>query len=213
MVETQLRPRGIDDPRVLDAMLAVPREHFLPAEVAHLAYRDGAVPLGGGQTMSQPFMVAVMTQTLDPGPGDRVLEIGTGSGYQAAILARIAAEVYSVERLPELADSAQRHLDELGVTNVVVRTGDGTLGWPVAAPFDRVLVTAAAPEIPPALAAQLSTKGGRLVAPVGGRRLQRLTILERTGDTYRRADSTECRFVPLLGVAGWALSGSGEASP
>jgi protein-L-isoaspartate(D-aspartate) O-methyltransferase len=206
MVESQLRPRGIDDPRVLDAMLAVPREHFLPPEAQHLAYRDGAVPLGEGQTMSQPFMVAVMTQALDPGPDDRVLEVGTGSGYQAAVLARLSAEVYSMERIPELAETARENLDRLGITNVVIRTGDGTLGWPEAAPFDRILVAAAAPKIPPALAAQLTRESGRLVAPVGDLRLQRLAIVDRIGDTYRRTDSTECRFVPLLGAGGWGGS-------
>jgi len=197
---------------VLGAMLAIPRERFLPADAARLAYKDRAVPLGEGQTISQPFMVAAMTQVLHPRSTHRVLEIGTGSGYQTAVLARLVAEVYSVERLPGLAAAARQRLDELGATNVVIRTGDGTLGWPEAAPFDRILVTAAAPEIPSALSEQLTPDGGRLVAPVGDRQLQRLTILERIGNQYRRTDSMECRFVPLLGVDGWEISGGADAS-
>ena len=203
MIERQIESRGVTDPRDLEAMLAVPREAFLPARVARRAYEDRALPLGDGQTMSQPYMVAVMTEALDPRPSDRILEVGTGSGYQAAILARLVSEVYTVERLPSLLDAARRRFRELRVENIESRSGDGTRGWPEAAPFDRIVVTAAAPEIPEALRQQLSSDGGRLVIPVGDRQLQRLVTLERNGDRFHREDSVRCRFVPLLGAGGW----------
>jgi protein-L-isoaspartate(D-aspartate) O-methyltransferase len=190
MVERQLRHRGIADPRVLEAMAGVPREAFLPPRSRPLAYRDRALPLAEGQTMSQPFMVAAMTEALELGPADRVLEVGTGSGYQAAVLSRLAARVFSVERLAGLADEARRRLGELGVTNVVVRTGDGTLGWPEEAPFERIIVAAG--------------------APVGSRSLQRLVVLERQGARYRRTERLQCRFVPLLGAHGWGGPPSGS---
>src|SRR5258708_31412118 len=165
MVERQLRKRGIRDERVLAAMFSVPRHEFVPAEFAAEAYSDRPLPIGHGQTISQPFMVAAMAEALQLSGGERVLEIGAGSGYQAAVLSLLAREVHTVEMHEELAaDSAQR-LQRLGYTNVRVHVGDGTLGWPDAAPFDAIVVTAAAPEIPPPLAAELSN-GGRMVIPV-----------------------------------------------
>jgi len=206
MIETQIRPRGVTDSRVLKAMLAVPREAFLPARVAHQAYEDRALPLGDGQTMSQPYMVALMTEALEPRPSDRVLEVGTGSGYQAAILAGLAAEVYTIERLPGLLEAARERFRELGIKNIESRSGDGTRGWPEAAPFDRIVVTAAAPDVPEALRRQLSESGGRLVIPVGDRELQRLVTLQRDGDSFHQEESVPCRFVPLLGVDGWEVT-------
>ena len=203
MLEEQLRARGIRDPRVLEAMEAVPRETFVPAAERALAYEDSAVPLGQGQTVSQPYMVAVMTEALRPRPDDRVLEIGTGSGYQTAVLARLVAEVYSIERFDALADDARRRLDALGVENVRIRVGDGTLGWPEHAPFDAILVTAGAPAVPPPLREQLSEDGGRLVIPVGDHRLQELVRLERRGTEWHRDELLGCRFVPLVGEEGW----------
>lgn len=203
MVERQLRPRGIDDERVLDAMRAIPREHFLPPRERRMAYQDRAVPIGGGQTLSQPLMVAAMTQELELRPEDRVLEIGTGSGYQTAVLARLAREVYSIERLEGLARDAARRLEELGVENVHIRVGDGTLGWSEEAPFDAILVTAAAPDIPAPLRGQLSPRGGRLVIPVGTRMDQTLVRLVRTDDGEEVESLLGCRFVPLLGREGW----------
>lgn len=203
MVDKQLRARGIQDERVLGAMGHVPREHFLPPRRRRDAYRDRAVPLSGGQTMSQPYMVAVMTEALRPALEHRILEVGTGSGYQAAVLALLVNDVLSIERIPELAAEARRRLDDLGLVNVRVRTGDGTLGWPEEAPFHGIVVTAAAPGVPARLKAQLDPRGGRLVLPVGDRSLQQLTVVERDGDTYRQTELLACRFVPLLGEDGW----------
>lgn len=203
MVEQQLRRRGIEDRRVLDAVAVVPRERFVPPEQTGEAYEDRAVPVGEGQTLSQPYMVAVMTEALRLREGDRVLEIGTGSGYQTAVLAHLVERVYTIERLATLARGARSLLEELGMGNVVFRIGDGTLGWPEAAPFDRILITAAAPEVPKALQDQLDPRGGRLVVPVGDRRLQRLVAIEREGDRYHRENLLECRFVPLVGEGGW----------
>lgn len=206
MIETQIRMRGVTDSRVLEAMLTVPREAFLPPRVAHQAYEDRALPLGDGQTMSQPYMVALMTAALDPRPSDRVLEVGTGSGYQAAILAGLAAEVYTIERLPGLLETARERFRELGIKNIESRSGDGTRGWPEAAPFDRIVVTAAAPDVPEALRRQLSESGGRLVIPVGDRELQRLVTVQRDGDSFHHEESVPCRFVPLLGAEGWQVT-------
>ena len=203
MVETQLRARGIRDPRVLLAMEEVPRHLFLPPERWALAYHDRAVPLALGQTLSQPYMVAAMTEALSLSSGDRVLEVGTGSGYQAAVLARIVGEVFTVERLPELARSAGELLSELGAVNVKMLVGDGSLGWPEHAPYEAVLVTAAVPSLPPALTAQLSPDGGRLVAPVGDLTAQELVRYRREGDELVGESLMGCRFVPLLGEGGW----------
>jgi len=203
MVERDLRGRGIRHEGVLAAMSTVPREAFLPPEMRHLAYEDRALPLSQGQTISQPYIVAAMTEALEPGPDDRVLEVGTGSGYQAAILAEIVARVYSVERLDDLADEARRALERLGYDNVRIRVGDGTRGWPEEAPFDGIVITAAAPEVPPSLQRQLSEDGGRLVAPVGSRTMQDLVRMVREGEEFRSEVLMGCRFVPLLGEEGW----------
>ena len=204
MVRRDLEGRGISDPRVLDAMGSVPREAFVPDRCASMAYRDQALPLSDGQTISQPYIVAAMTEALELGPDDHVLEIGTGSGYQTAVLAEIAAEVYTVERIESLSEDARSVLEGLGYGNVRFRVGDGTLGWPEEAPFDAILVTAASPHVPDTLLDQLREEGGRLVIPVGSRGLQTLERVVRHGD---RIDTTElmgCRFVPLLGEEGWS---------
>lgn len=205
MVREQLEARGISDPRVLDAMRAVPRESFLAGSAARdpeEAYRDSALPVGRGQTLSQPFMVARMTEALDPAPGDRVLEIGTGTGYQTAVLARLCDDVWSVERDPLLAAEARDRLRALGLDRVRLRIGDGSLGWAEGAPFDGILVTAAAPELPRALVDQLAD-GGRLVIPVGPRTGQVLVRVTRSGEVLERESLLECRFVPLVGEEGW----------
>ena len=203
MVSRQLRRRHICDEAVLTAMGEVAREHFLPRACRALAYRDRALPLPDGQTMSQPYMVAAMTEALSLSAGDRVLEIGTGSGYQTAILSRLAGEVFTVERLPGLAARARRLLREAGCANIRLRVDDGTVGWPEEAPFDAILVTAGAPEVPPSLREQLSVDGGRMVIPVGSRRTQDLVRLRRTGAEVATERLVACQFVPLLGAEGW----------
>lgn len=203
MVARQLRRRNVVDEDVLAAMGEVPREHFLPREQRAMAYQDRALPLTGGQTMSQPYMVAAMTEALDLSPGARVLEIGTGSGYQTAVLARLAEEVYTIERLPGLAAEARALLREAGCANVRVRVGDGSLGWPDEAPFDAILVTAAAPAAPPSLEEQLRPDGGRMVIPVGSRRIQQLMRIRRTRAGTITERLMECAFVPLVGAEGW----------
>ena len=203
MVERDLEGRGISDTRVLEAMGSVPREAFVPPEQADQAYMDRALPLSEGQTISQPYIVAAMTELLEVEPGDRILEVGTGSGYQAAVLAEIGAEVYTVERIEALSQQARRTLEELGYDDVHVRVGDGTRGWPDEAPFDGILVTAAAPEAPDSLLRQLDDDGGRLVIPVGTRGMQDLTRYVRRGDEIRHETFMGCRFVPLLGEEGW----------
>jgi protein-L-isoaspartate(D-aspartate) O-methyltransferase len=201
MVE-QIRARGITDVGVLAALEAVPRHLFVPADERGKAYADHPLPIGGGQTISQPYMVALMTSLLDLRPGARVLEIGTGSGYQAAILSRVAGEVYSVEILTALADRARRTLADLGCRNVHVRTGDGFQGWPDAAPFDGIVVTAAPPSIPEPLLQQLRV-GGRLVIPVGDRNaIQNLLVLTKRADGgFDRSSVMPVRFVPMTGEA------------
>lgn len=203
MVERQLKPRGIRDPLVLDAMGAVPREVFLPPERRHLAYSDQAVPIGQGQTISQPYMVAAMTEALRPRPGDRVLEVGTGSGYQTAVLAWIVSEVFTVERFEPLSEAARRILDGLDVDNVHYRVGDGSLGWPEEGPFDGILVTAGAPRVPDVLKEQVSDDGGRLVIPVGPRSTQELVRYVKEGTEIVAEHLMACRFVPLVGEEGW----------
>ena len=198
MVRDQLLPRGISDPQVLAAMGAVPRHRFVPPELVGHAYGDGPLPIGRGQTISQPYVVAVMTQLAGAGAGDRALEVGCGCGYQTAVLAEIVDEVYAVELVPELADAAQRRLDELGVKGVQLRQGDGWNGWPEAAPFQVVLVACAANQVPPPLVEQLAP-GGRLVMPVGGRGLQRLTVVKKHSDgTSEERTHDAVAFVPLL---------------
>jgi len=203
MVERQLRARAISDERVLAAMGRVPRHLFVPESYRHEAYDDHPLPIGRGQTISQPYMVALMTQALGLRGGERVLEIGTGSGYQAAILAELAAEVISLERLPELAEQARQHLRLVGADNVEVQVADGTRGWPARSPYQGIVVTAGAPAPPRPLLEQLAPQG-RLVVPVGDRFTQILEIHTRTGPRgYQVRRDTACRFVDLVGEHGW----------
>ena len=198
MVETQIRARGIADAAVLRALERVPRHRFVPGEYQDDAYGDHPLPIGYGQTISQPYIVALMTQLLCLGSADRVLEIGTGCGYQTAVLAEIAGAVYSVEIVPELAAPAAARLQELGYTHVHTRQGDGYEGWPGHAPYEGIIVTAAAPEVPPPLLAQLAD-GGRLVIPVGTRLGgQDLLLLEKHGERVRRTNYGSVLFVPLV---------------
>ena len=215
MVERDIAGRGVRDRRVLAAMGSVAREHFLPPEMAEFAYEDSPLPIGSGQTISQPYIVALMAAAAELGPEDRVLEIGTGSGYGAAVLSRVAGEVWTVERHRELADEARHRLAAAGIENVYVRAGDGTLGWPEAAPFDAIVVTAGGPAVPQALVEQLA-EDGRLVIPVGGEaRDQHLVRGRRHGDDLAQEDLGPVRFVPLIGAQGWsgevdaAASGAG----
>lgn len=202
MVATQIAARGVGDEQVLAAMRRVPRHLFVPAEVRGSAYSDYPLPIGHGQTISQPYIVAMMTSLLQIQPDDRLLEIGSGSGYQAAVLGILAREVISIERIPEVAQLAKKNLDDAGITNVTVVIGDGTLGFPGGAPYDGVLITAATPSIPSPLVEQLA-EGGRLVAPVGSRDLQELVRLTRKGHDLTRESFGGVVFVPLLGEYGW----------
>lgn len=208
MVDRQLRARGIRSTAVLRAMGTVPREKFIAPGRSSDAYRDQALPISHGQTISQPYMVAVMTEALDLSEGDRVLEVGTGSGYQTAILSSLSKGVWTIERIPPLLEEARRVLRELGMDNVHLRSGDGTLGWPEEGPFDAILVTAGSPGVPESLKAQLSPDGGRLVIPVGDRFIQDLVRVRRNGDDFREERLLACRFVPLVGAEGWEASGS-----
>src|SRR5881392_997855 len=200
MVEKQLRPRGIDDPRVLRAMAKVPREKFVAKELEASAYDDRPLPIGFGQTISQPFMVAFMTQALKPKPADRVLEIGTGSGYQAAILGELVAEVYSIEIIEPLGKSAAATLQRLGYKNVQVKVGDGYKGWPEHTPFDAITVTCAPDHVPQPLIDQLK-EGGRMIIPVGGFGDQELYLLEKKNGQLQRRAVLPVRFVPMAGEA------------
>jgi protein-L-isoaspartate(D-aspartate) O-methyltransferase len=205
MVEEQLVGRGIADQRVLQAFRSVPREQFVSPAQQQAAYDDGPLPIGDGQTISQPYIVALTCQALQLRGHERVLEIGTGSGYAAAVLAMLAKEVFSVERLPELAARASQRLQALGYENVAVLCGDGTLGWPEHAPYDAIAVAAGGPSVPQALLAQLAL-GGRLVIPVGASEsTQVLVRVTRLGHTdYRHEKLSDVRFVPLIGEQGWA---------
>jgi protein-L-isoaspartate(D-aspartate) O-methyltransferase len=202
MIEKQLRRRGIQDAAVLAAMAQVPRHEFVSQDVRPHAYDDLPLPIGSGQTISQPYIVAAMTAALHLLPSDRVLEIGTGCGYHAAVLSRLAKEVFTIERRPELASSASAKLAQLGYLNAHVHCGDGTLGLPELAPFDAILVAAAAPAVPKPLLAQLA-EGGRIILPVGGSEHQELQLIEKRGDTFPTKMLEGCRFVPLLGHHGW----------
>src|SRR5271157_3260250 len=202
MVEEQLLSRGISDPRVLTAMGKVPREQFIAGEDFRDAYGDHPLPIGAGQTVSQPYIVAAMVEALELRPQDRVLEVGTGTGYEAAILGELAAEVWTIERHQELSDKAREILARLGYTNVHVVQGDGSLGLPPQAPFDKILVAAAAPRIPESLVAQL-VDGGRLVVPVGDRYEQQVHVVRKLGDEIAVTMHDLCRFVPLVGQEGW----------
>jgi protein-L-isoaspartate(D-aspartate) O-methyltransferase len=202
MLVEQLETRGIADQRVLAAMGAVPRHLFVESALADRAYEDRALPIGQRQTISQPYMVALMTQALELTGAERVLEIGAGSGYQAAILSHLASRVYSVERVKALANRARKVLDRLKLFNVVIRVFDGTFGWPEEAPFDAIIVTAGAPAVPQPLIDQLK-EGGRLVAPVGDREGQQLVKLVKRSSGVETTVLTECAFVPLIGAHGW----------
>ena len=198
----QLRAEGIRDERVLATMGRVPREAFIAPEHRDTAYENGPLPIGERQTISQPFVVALMTEALELSGAERVLEVGTGSGYHTAILAELAARVVSVERHPALHDEARRVLSALGYADVYLHVADGTLGWPAGAPYDRIIVAAAGPDVPAALVDQLAV-GGRLVIPVGDASHQRLVLLTRHVDGTERRDLGPVRFVPLIGEAGW----------
>jgi protein-L-isoaspartate(D-aspartate) O-methyltransferase len=201
MVETQLRRRGIHDERVLAAMAEVPREAFVPASRDHDAYDDGALPIGGGQTISQPYMVARATELLRLQPGDTVLEIGLGSGYQAAVLAKLARRVIAIERVDALTQKARAALAQVGA-EVEAHTGDGSTGYAPGAPYDAILVSAGGPRVPSELIAQLAP-GGRLVMPVGEAQRQVLTLVERTPQGVATCEHDACVYVPLLGAAGF----------
>lgn len=205
MVDRQLVPRGITDERVLEAMRRVPRHMFVPEDMRYLAYEDSALKIGGGQTISQPYMVAVMTQLLGIGGGEKVLEIGTGSGYQAAVLSELGADVHTIERVAALSMVARENLANAGYGRVHCMVGDGTLGLPAHQPFDRIIFTAGAPGIPAPLKAQLSM-GGILLGPVGTSQLQQLVRLRRTPEGFTETHQVPSVFVPLIGEFGWPSS-------
>ena len=202
MVNEQLIPRGINDERVLEAFRRVERHELIPQELTDSAYRDHPLPIGEGQTISQPYMVALMTQCLGLKGHESVLEIGTGSGYQAAILANLAKKVYSIERLAGLAETSRAALRRLGYDNIEITVGDGTLGWEEYAPYDGIIVTAAAPKVPGAYIEQL-VSGGKLVIPVGSMSSQVLALVEKKADGVFVSEICGCVFVPLVGKEGW----------
>jgi len=202
MVTEQLVPRGITDERVLDAMRRVPRQVFVQEALRERAYGDYPLPIGEEQTISQPFIVALMTSLLELAGHEKVLEVGTGSGYQTAVLSLLARRVCSIERLPRLAERARATLESLGISNVWVRVSNGTMGWPDEAPFERVLVAAAGPAVPPPLFEQLA-EGGRLVLPIGTVEDQTLTVVDKVDGQMRTRTHGDCRFVPLVGKYAW----------
>ncbi|MCH8851230.1 MAG: protein-L-isoaspartate(D-aspartate) O-methyltransferase [Planctomycetes bacterium] len=202
MIEDQLRRRGIRDDRVLRVMSQIPRERFVPKDLARMAYDDRALEIGLGQTISQPYIVAYMTEQLQLQPTHRVLEIGTGSGYQTAVLASLCETVYSVECLPELSEKTQVTLRQLGLTNVTYAIRDGTLGWPEHAPYQRIIVTAGAPTIPEPLLDQVQI-GGKMILPIGNRKEQRLILIEKKDHRHAELPLIGCRFVKLIGQHGW----------
>ena len=203
MVEAQIARRGVRDPRVLEAMRAVPREAFIPAGFEEFAYQDSALPIAEGQTISQPYIVAAMLEAAELEDGDKVLEVGAGSGYAAAVASRIAAKVFAIERHAALTDAARERIQALDYHNVVLKTGDGSTGWPEAAPFDAIIVSAGVPRIPEALKMQLAI-GGRLVIPVGSLDSQQLVRIIRKSETsYEECDLEAVRFVKLVGAGGW----------
>lgn len=206
VIARQVRERGVTNPRVLRAIARFPRERFLPPETRSMATADRAVPIGLDQTISQPYMVGVMTVELALTGRERVLEIGTGSGYQAAILSALASEVFTIERHAELSLRARGVLDGLGVENVRYRIGDGSLGWPEFAPYDRVIVTAAAPSMPKALFAQLA-EGGVMVAPLGDEESQQMVVIRKRDGEPQSREVLACRFVKLVGAGGWQEPG------
>ena len=202
MVENQLIPRRISDPRVLEAFRNVPRHKFVPENMHRSAYEDCALPIGEGQTISQPYMVAVMTELLRLKGDEKVLEIGTGSGYQAAILSELCREVITIERIQELSEKAEKNIRDLDINNIKFVVGDGSQGFAEAAPYEGIIVTAACPKIPTPLIGQLK-EGGRLVVPVGNMSLQVLTTVTKHGDKTSMEESVPCVFVPLLGKFGF----------
>jgi len=202
MIEEQIVSRGVTDPRVLAVMGRIPRHEFMPEALRSQAYGDHAMPIGDGQTISQPYIVALMTELLELKGNERVLEIGTGSGYQAAVLAELCEKVFTIERVKTLADKARAMLDRLGYTNVVMKVYDGTYGWKEMSPFDAIIVTAAAPDVPDTLLDQLK-EGGRLVIPVGERYSQVLVKIVKTASGITRRSDIPCVFVPLIGAKGW----------
>ncbi len=204
-----MQERGIRDLNVLKAFDTIHRHEFIPESFRIRSYDDAPVPIGHGQTASQPSLQALYMQVLELKPGDKVLEIGTGCGFQTAVLAQLVERVYSVERIRELAVMAREKLDELRISNVAILVGDGTIGWSRYAPYDAILVAAGGPEIPRPLMEQMAD-GGRMLIPVGGRDMQRLVLVTRHGDQYEQRNVTDCTFVPLLGRFGWASPG-GEA--
>jgi len=203
MVDEQLIPRGIKNPKVLDAFKKIERHKFIPEELRMSAYADFPVPIGEGQTISQPYIVALMTECLDLTGQEKVLEIGTGSGYQAAILAELAKEVYSIERFESLAKRAEAILNELVYVNIKIKVGDGTLGWEEVAPFDRIIITAASPRIPLPLTEQLK-ESGKLILPLGETFSQVLTVVEKKEGKLESIEVCGCVFVPLVGKYGWS---------
>lgn len=202
MVEGVFKRLGMRNDDLKAIMSAIPRHYFVDSALGAQAYSDTALPIPGGQTISQPTMVAIMTHALAPRKGDKILEIGTGSGYQCAVLAHYTPRLYSVERVAELSRRAQGLLEQLGFRNVIFKIGDGSLGWESWAPYDRIIVTAGAPVVSEKLKAQLAD-GGRLIIPTGGRDIQRLLCVDRIGNEFRETDLGDCRFVPLLGKEGW----------
>ncbi len=202
MVERQIEARGVRNPRVLAAMREIPRHLFIPSPYDRSAYEDSPLPIGNGQTISQPYIVALMTELLKPEPEDNVLEIGTGCGYQAAILAKLVRKVTSIERIPAVADLARSNLTALGISNVEIQTADGTLGYPENAPYNGIIITAATPSVPKPLIEQLA-ENGRLVAPVGGREIQELVVLSSHKGIISQELHGGVRFVPLIGEHGW----------
>ena len=205
MIEEQLVNRGVKDVRVLVAMNKAPRHFFVQESFHHKAYGDHPLPIGGSQTISQPYIVGAMTEALQLKGHERVLEIGTGSGYQTAVLAEMADTVFTIERIKSIARNAKNKLDQLGYTNILYKIFDGTYGWRDQSPYDAILVTAAAPEIPKTLVEQLAD-GGRIVAPLGGQGTQVLTVLTKTGSQTRARQLIGCSFVPLIGKYGWPES-------
>jgi len=203
MVETQIARRGIKDKRVLQVMSALPRHLFVPSRLKDSAYDDTPLPIGMGQTISQPYMVALMTELLALGGGEKVLEVGTGSGYQAAVLCKLCREVCTIERVKELIPIAEENLRKVGLSNFKIKYGDGSLGWKEESPFDAIIVTAAAPKLPQSLVDQLAD-GGRLVIPVGDRYVQDLLLVSKDrGDELKKEVVSKCVFVPLIGKEGW----------
>lgn len=205
MVDTQIRARGIRDPRVLKALEKVPRHLFVNEALRDQSYNDNPLPIDGGQTISQPYIVALMTEALELTGSEKVLEIGTGSGYQSAVLAELVDHVFSIDRIASLAGNARRLLESLNYYNIAIRVGDGTLGWKDEGPFDAIMVTAGAPDMPKTLVEQIAV-GGRLVVPVGGRHsqvLMKLTRLSESVNDVKKEDLGGCRFVDLIGEYGW----------